>query len=204
VKTTLRAVLAVATAAGIALSLPASAHAERVVHHDARGDLTYSWYDAETGESGTEPAPGAQTGDVTRTAVRHRTSNVFILVTFADLRRDDASSGHFLRVVTNEGARRNVMIDVSAQQPQGVMSMYKDNGARLTCRGLGRHIDYSDETIRFEVPRSCLGSPRWVRVGFNTFRYPDSTSYNGFLDDANQVQDVGGDHPALGSRVSRN
>lgn len=202
-KTVSRGLLALVAAVSIG-ALPTAAHAERVVHDDARGDLTYSWYDEESGEMGTAPAPEEQAGDVTRTVVRHRTWNVFVAVSFADLRRADASSGHFLRVVTNEGLRRNVMIDVSAERPRGMMSFYTDKGARLTCRNLTRDIDYTNNSIRFQVPRTCLGNPSWVRVGFDTFRYPSSTSYDGYLDAANQVQDVGAAHPVLGSRVSLN
>jgi len=42
-----------------------------------------------------------------------------------------------------------------------------------------------------------------VRVGFGTLRYPDSPSYNGFIDDANLDSTYGSQAPALGDRVSQ-
>ena len=43
-----------------------------------------------------------------------------------------------------------------------------------------------------------------MRVGFGTFRYPVSDSYNGFIDDAQLDGTYGSEAPALGERVSRN
>jgi hypothetical protein len=204
VKIVTRGLLALVAAISIG-ALPTAAHAERVVHNDARGDLIYQTYNPETSESGEEPAPSATVGDVVRTAVRHRTSNVFVAVTFADLRRADDLSGHVLRLVTNEGLKRNVFLEVTKENPRGSLSMSKSAGPRVTCKGLSRDIDYSTEVLKFAIPRSCLGSPSWVRVGFMSYRYPDSSSYNGYIDDANKNQSYGGSAgPALGDRVSRN
>jgi hypothetical protein len=198
-----RGLLALAAAVSIG-ALPSAAHAERVVHNDAHGDVIYQTFDPETGESTEEVNPAVTAGDILRTAVRHRTSKVFVAISFADLRRDDATGGHFLRLVTNENLKRNVFLEVTKANPRGRLSFSKANGAPIACKGLSRDIDYSAETLRFEFPRSCLSNPRWVRVGFGTFRYPDSDSYNGFVDDANLDSKYGTQAPALGERVRRN
>jgi hypothetical protein len=203
VKNVSRGLLALVAAVSIG-ALPGAAHAERVVHKDAKGDVTYSTYDPETGESTEEVNSTVKGGDILRTVVRHRTSKVFVAIDFADLRRDDATGGHFLRLVTNEGVKRNAFLEVTKEKPRGTLSFSKSSGAPVTCKGLARDIDYTANTLSFEIPRSCLSNPKWVRVGFGTFRYPDSDSYNGFIDDANLDSRYGQQAPALGDRVSRN
>lgn len=198
-----RGLLALVAAVSIG-ALPSAAHAERVVHKDAHGDVTYQTYDPDTGESGESVDPTVKAGDILRTVVRHKTDKVFVAIDFADLRRSDATGGHFLRLVTNEGLKRNAFLEVTEENPRGRLSFSKATGEPVTCKGLSRDISYADETLSFEVPRSCLSNPRWVRVGFGTFRYPVSDSYNGFIDDAQLDGTYGSEAPALGQRVSRN
>lgn len=196
-----RGLLALAAAVSIG-ALPGAAHAERVVHNDAHGDVNYSTYDEETGTHD-EVNPSVKPGDIQRIAVRHKTNKVFVAVSFADLRRADASGGHFLRLVTNEGVKRNIFLETSKENPRGTLYFSKQNGGPIECKGLSRDIDYSAETLKFEVPRSCLGGPRWVRVGFQTIRYPDASVEGAYIDDATKDSTYGS-QPALGDRVSKN
>ncbi len=80
------AALALATTACLSAGTTTVAHAEKVVHRDASGDvLKYAW-SASHPDAGTL-APNAQDGDIVRTVVDHRHDNVFVTMTLGDLRR---------------------------------------------------------------------------------------------------------------------
>ena len=194
-----RGLLALAAAVSIG-ALPSAAHAERVVYKDASGDVTASTWDGETTTDVVEP--GVKPGDILRTVVRHTTGKVIVRVVFADLRRADHTGGHTLRVVTNEGVKRQLFLETSSQNPRGTAYFSKPTGM-VECAGLSYAVDYAGETMTFAIPRSCLSGPRWVRVGFQTSRYPGASTDTNRIDDANKDAAYGM-QPTLGGRVHRN
>jgi hypothetical protein len=204
VKNASRGLLALVAAVSIG-ALPSAAHAERVVHKDGSGDAIYSTYDAETNQVSEEVQPAAKAGDITRTVVSHGTRKVALTVDFRVLKRGDALSGHWVRIVTNEGVKRDLFLQTTKEDPQGTLSFAKTaTGEPVTCKGLSHDVDYGDARVVIKVPRSCLSSPRWVRVGTMSYRYASSTSYDGYLDDANKVGAYSTNGPVLGKRVSKN
>ena len=93
----------------------------------------------------------------------------------------------------------------TAEHPQGRVSFTNGGGSNLHCVGLERHIDYTANTLRLEIPRSCLSAPRWVRVGVGALRNHETEADSGesFIDDANRDAAYGELHPAFGVRVRR-
>ena len=196
-----RGLLALVAAVSIG-ALPSAAHAERVVHKDASGDVIASTYDGETATSTDVVEPDVKPGDILHTVVRHTTGKVIVRVFFADLRRADQTQGHFVRLVTNEGVRRNLFLEATKEHPRGTLYFSKPNGP-ADCKGLSYDVDYVAEKLSFEVPRSCLSGPRWVRVGVQTMRYPTASTDTNHIDDANKDAAYGA-QPTLGVRVHRN
>ena len=128
-----RGLLALVAAVSIG-ALPSAAHAERVVHKDAHGDVTYQTYDPDTDTSGESVDPTVKAGDILRTVVRHKTDKVFVAIDFADLRRSDATGGHFLRLVTNEGLKRNAFLEVTRRTPAARCPSRRRTGRRSPAR----------------------------------------------------------------------
>lgn len=191
------------TACGTAGLAPA-AHAEKVVHNDARGDVLSRTWDAGTGTNETTPAPEETDGDILRTVVDHRLRKVILTVKFAELRRVDPVV-HFVALKTNESLERDVIVIPTAENPQGRVVFTNGGGSNLRCVGLERHIDHTANTLRLEVPRTCLSAPRWVRVGFGAMRTHEVKGESGesLVDDANRNGALGELHPTYGFRVHR-
>jgi hypothetical protein len=129
----------------------------RVVLRDGTGDVwrvnvrTSAW----THVGDLPPA------DVRRAVVTHRSGAVVVRSKFENLRRigrqsywtglATPDSSFFAEVVSRPGARagRHELVDGSTY-------------AEVACAGLSHRIDYATETVTLRVPRTCLGSPRWV------------------------------------------
>lgn len=148
------AALVVATPSGPVLG---SESPSRVVLRDGTGDVwkvnvrTSAW--RKVGE-----LPAA---DVTRAVVRHRSDTVVVRVRFVDLRRtgrqtywtgiETPRDTFYTELVSRRGARA------------GQLTLFDGPaGARLPCAQLAHRIDYAADLVAVRVPRSCLGTPRWV------------------------------------------
>ncbi|KQZ70077.1 hypothetical protein ASD66_10385 [Nocardioides sp. Root151] len=196
------AALALATTVCLTAGTISSAHAEKVVHRDARGDvLKVHWNDSE--DDALTPAPNAQDSDIIRTVVDHRHDNLFVTMVFRDLRGSSALQAFGIAVLTDDNLRRDVFVSRDRRTgAQGEKEMTTRAGTTVKCPRLAIRIDYTAKAVRFRVPRSCLGNPRWVRVGAASIRIVNSTE-TFYLDDAiltGKYRDAG---PAYGARVHR-
>lgn len=199
-----RAAIALTIAACGTAGLASTAYAEKVVHYDANGDVVSRTWDDEAGTSVTTPAPEETDGDILRTVVDHRLRKVVLTVKYAELRRVDPVM-HFVALTTNESFERLVIVIPTTENPQGQVKFTNGGGSNLRCVDLERHIDYTANTLRLEIPRTCLSAPRWVRAGFGGVRDHEANgeSIETFVDDANRVGTLGTVHPAYGVRVHR-
>ena len=195
-----RAAITLTIAACGTAGLSSTAYAEKVVHDDPRGDVL----SIPLGDN-TEPVPAPEEtdGDIVRTVVDHRLRKVILTVRFAELRRVGPVM-HYIPLVTNESLRRNIWVRPDAEHPQGQVVFSTGSDRIVRCAGLERRIDYTANTLRLEIPRSCLSAPRWVRVGFGAVRsHMDGDTGEGFIDDGNRDGSFGSAHPAFGARVRR-
>ncbi|KRF16174.1 hypothetical protein ASH02_06150 [Nocardioides sp. Soil796] len=197
------AALALATTVCLTAGTMSSAHAEKVVHRDARGDVIRVDYSDESGKDTQTPTPNTTAGDITATVVDHRRDNVFVTVRYVDLRPRDEMQGHFISLITNERIRRDITVFVFASSSlQGDVEMTTGASKVVKCSGLRTAIDYRANTLRLRVPRSCLSNPRWVRAGIGTFRSPADFDRM-FVDDAGRAGEFRNAGPAYGARVHR-
>lgn len=151
----------------LALGLVSPATAARYVHADATRDVQVESCDYSDGVVSDDctytSAPDEAEGDITRTAIRHTFNDVVVRVRHRDLRE---SGGEFVVAVrTNERVRR--LVTATYQDGFVHAEMTRPNGAR-SC-GVTSRIDDSRNLIVVKFARSCVSSPRWIKVGVAHF-----------------------------------
>jgi hypothetical protein len=163
----------------LAVALAPSAYAEKVVHQDARRDVVKATQ-TDAGET-LRPAPRAADPDIVRVAIDHRAKVVLIRTKYAAVDRRilriDA-----LEIRTSAGKRFEAGSFVQQRgRWQGRTSLGTAT-AEVDCTGLRHRFDYEANVTTWSIPRSCIGRPRWVRVGVGMGR----GSWDGpfFIDDA--------------------
>jgi len=163
-----RLLLVSLVSATIMLALVPAASADRVNRADAHGDVAAFIADSD------EPInkPGKLDPDVVRTLLAHRDHAVVIRLRFRDLLPKKRRS--LLTVVRTPGDgdysvaigwRRNGSAVVQIEHAPDVVD----------CPGLTQVLDVERNIIRVRIPRACLGSPRWVRVGMHVQRFLPAT-----------------------------
>ena len=184
---------AVLVAASItATLLPTAAHADKYVRTDAPNDVV-----AFTGS--TDTAAHDQTnGDILRSTIRHRARKVVLTMRFSDLN----GSGYtvYAYAIRTSKTTRNVSLVTFPGHHSGKVLMTTSRGKTVHCR-ISRSIDYTANTATVGVPRSCLGRPRWVKVGMAMVTSPTDKFETGFADDSGTNGDFS--RPAWSPRVYR-
>lgn len=146
--------------AGGTVALAAPAHADRWTYDDAVGDVTHQ---VETPTSiSVEAAPEQVNGDISQVVVEHRRAKVVV-----DVRTRAPITGPFIAGLglRTPGHRLALMwVRMPGMSSTDLMD-FNDEDLTVHCRGLKRKLTAGRTSIRFWVPRSCLGNPRWVRVG---------------------------------------
>jgi hypothetical protein len=144
------------------LPLGATASAETWTHTDARRDAVRVVMDLSSGEEERSAAPDDRAADVTRVVVAHRNRAVTIRVGVRDLPRRGSSSllarlrtpGNEFMALTSRGPGLLSFMLISRRSPEGV-----------SCTGGQVDFDAVADVTTVRIPRSCLGSPAWVRAG---------------------------------------
>ncbi|HSJ19223.1 MAG TPA: hypothetical protein VK964_01495 [Nocardioidaceae bacterium] len=172
-----RSLTTLAVAAGLTLAAAGPAVAQSHTHLDARGDVTA--YSMQTEEEA--PAPNVKNGDIVRTALHHRQHRIAVRIKFVDLRRV-GFRGDGIRVVTNEGVRREVTTFASPGMWRGEAEMMRPNGNPVDC-DIKLGMDYDKNVVTVSFPRKCVSDPRWVRIGVGSF-WAQMEAEKAFMDDA--------------------
>lgn len=165
------------TVSALALVAP-PAHAERKSYDDVRADMVV--------RESTDRAPQAKEGDIKRVTTNHQRSR--LTVTTKYVARPDQFVG--LRIAV---PRRKFYVSLGffnfPGMPPGEAIQLTEEGVEepVTCPGL-RHVTMPDhaQAVRVRIPRSCLGDPRWVRVGSYAASDENGVSY------ADESRRVGG------------
>ena len=144
----------------LAAVVPAS-HAERVVTEDAVGDVQSMTFDVDSSEEAAPvPAPEEASVDITRTVVTHGNRRLEVTVHLRDLVTSRYTST-YVRVFTSSAKYDLELAKVPGSRAEVSFSAKR----RESCRGLRGTVDGTADTVTFALPTSCIGSPRWVRVG---------------------------------------
>lgn len=179
VRRALGAACATAVALGLTAGLAPAAYAEKLVRQDARHDVVKGT-ESDAGET-LQPAPRATDPDIVRVAIEHRAKVVLIRTKYAALNRRilriDA-----LEIRTSAGKRFEAGSFVQKRGKWQGMTSFGTGSAEVDCDGLRHRFDYEANVTTWSIPRSCIGRPRWIRVGTGMGRGPWDGPF--FIDDA--------------------
>lgn len=188
--------------AALLVLLPVPAHAERWSSADAEADVTGWHWDPEPAPCGTmtDVDGSAEVNeDITRLGARHTTRRLWLVTRFRDL--DEALDQHVSyylqtprgawdldldRDHTRSGRIRVTTFLARAPEPEPAepdepgdpadpASCWSGSIAAGVRCAVDHDIDFDSDTVALRLPRSCVGSPRWVRVGVSAYSWPDST-----------------------------
>ncbi len=169
----------------------------RVVHHDARGDVVL--FNEKTEKRA--PAPDDRATDITTTLVDHRAHR---LVVHTRVRHLSRAGYRFLisEIRTSDGRHYELDLDYSAHPIGARVSLVRSPGTDVRCPGASWAINRSANRVDASIPSSCLGDPRWVRVGVAMVGAPLDleTSWG---DDSRAEGRIGDRHLKLGPRQPR-
>lgn len=167
-----RSTAALLTAGALVLAAGSTAHAADWVHVDPAGDVAKATYSETQEDPGFTAAPEERRIDVRRVRVVHRSTQVLVkfktrealpgrdFAIFAEIKTPDARYG----------------VERVSLFGESDTTFTKGTRAR-SCRGLKVTIDRPARTATISVPRRCLESPRWVRVGLGVLRFRGETVY---------------------------
>lgn len=177
------------------LALPNAASAEVWGGREPVGDAhgwTYSPDPAPCGTFADVAPPEGFGTDITRLGVKHNQRTVKVKVTLADV--DEASDLHV--TVHLRTPEKDWFVDVDrwdghvraflAREPDWErLSQGADECGGISvmigerpCERLSGAVDPSLDTVRVVVPRPCLRSPDWVRVGADTYTFGSEAEPN--------------------------
>jgi hypothetical protein len=191
-----RSLTALAVAAGLSVAAAGPAAAQSHTHLDARGDLTS--YDMQSEQEA--PAPNVKNGDIVRTALHHRQHRIAVRIKFADLRRA-GFRGDIIRVVTNDGVRRDVETFAGPGMWRGEAEMMRPNAQTVDC-DINLRMDYDKNVVTVSFPRSCVNDPRWVRIGVGSF-WLQMENEKAYADDAQRDGKISDNGFKLSPRLKR-
>ncbi|HTW17134.1 MAG TPA: hypothetical protein VMF51_18535 [Nocardioides sp.] len=140
------------------LATAGTAHAGSWTHRDARGDV----FRASMSDAVATADPADRTSDITRFGVRHSARKVTLTLSLRDLRGGSAMTLGRLVTPTND-----YQATVLRSADLRVFSLVDtaDETEELPCRGKRASYDNRRDRITITIPRTCLGSPTWVRAG---------------------------------------
>lgn len=143
-------------------------HPTRIALHDGPGDV-WRFFPKTEKSVRVDPFPLA---DETRMVIAHRSSALVVRWWLVDIKRVGTQL-YWLELKTRDHHYQAVLTDKPGHR-QGQRYFQGDDGSK-SCAGFTRTIDYAKDTVVMRIPRTCLGTPKWVRVGiYNQFTFKSS------------------------------
>ncbi len=169
----------------------------RIVHRDARRDVVLVDQKTQT----PTPAPDDRATDITKTLVDHGASRMVVHTRVRHLSR---SGYRFLisEIRTSDGRHYELDLDYSAHPIGARVSLVRSSGTDVSCPGATWTIKRSADRVDASIPNSCLGDPRWVRVGVALVGAPLDLKTS-WADDSRAEGRIGDRHLKLGPRQPR-
>ncbi len=90
---------------------------------------------------------------------------------FVDLQPGDAKAGLVAQIKTNKLSYELVLFKSEGLGLAGGFGLTTKRGKTIKCAGKSKEISVTDDLIEMSVPRKCLGSPRWIKVGIGAINY---------------------------------
>lgn len=186
--------IVVASIVALGVLVPSSASARSYTIPDPAHDVIGFF----EGGGGPEAAPTRAEGDVLASGVAHRPRRVIVAMRYAAMTQTTMEAAHTFLLTTNEGKVRRVTVMVSPGHWGGTTYFNNGHGDVVRCK-LTTTLSYAQRRATVSIPRRCLSSPRWVRVGMQSMTMEQGIFY---LDDGQSGAPLSG-HPVFGPRVRR-
>jgi hypothetical protein len=150
-----------------------TAQAQQLERTDGTGDVVLR--DPDSNQVTVEP--DWANGDIVGLRVNHGPHRVKARLTFDELTRNVGAIFHDFEIRT---PRRHFSAQVLTNEDawKGDSELWLP-GRPKDCDGLKHKVDYAQDVVRVWVPRKCLGSPRWVRVGAGTSTWREDDESEG-------------------------
>lgn len=145
-----------------AAGLAGPAAAQSLTELDRRGDVLVGTMEGEAFRPST-----AANGDIVRTVMNHGRNAISLRLRFREVQRIGDFRSDGVHVVTDEGVRRDVYVSAGPGMWRGMAEMSRPNGQVVRC-AISHRIDYDLDLVTLSFPRTCVSSPRWVRLGVGT------------------------------------
>jgi hypothetical protein len=168
------------------IAAPFVAYAARVSHQDPSKDVLKSTTDPT--DPPTAAAPHNKRADITDLTVDYTRPTLIVKLRLRELSRT-GDSWIYGKIRTKPG--RVLRYQRADRAP--AVTLIEDSSA-LACDGTTARNNYSRDTVTLTIPASCLGGPRWVRVGAGYTWSPGGTPV--YADDARRTGSY--DYPSLG------
>ena len=116
--------------------------------------------------------------DVQSLRVRHLANRIVVTASYVELVKD----ADVTLVVSNvlrfdDGPAVTIMVD-TFQKASGESVLYTRRGP-VDCGGFDATIDYAADTVELVVPRTCVGTPRWVEANYVALGNAEGESEDG-------------------------
>lgn len=147
-----------------------------VAFTDPRGDVVKTSKEADWFEEA-RPAPRQTWGDIIGTRVRHTARQLVVQVRFVTLQPQTTRFRNPLlrlgtTVTTNTGLRRDVEFWIPDEDPTLPKIQMLSNSEPFACH-LSHTVNADHGIATLRIPRTCLGTPKFVRVAVNCLAHPD-------------------------------
>ncbi|WP_154402787.1 hypothetical protein [Nocardioides speluncae] len=133
---------------------------------DPRGDV---WFGTENGDK--RRVAHRRIGDLTSFRVAHQRNGVHLRLTMARMKKPAFLASGTVMLKGPNGKRyvAAAFTSVLNDTPRGDHGLWGPGDRKVRCPGMTHRLDYRKGVITMFVPRSCLGSPRWVRARAATY-----------------------------------
>jgi hypothetical protein len=171
--------VAVVLTAALTWPLTGPAHAEKYLEADAKGDVV----SLDSASEVQTPAPDNANADVVKTKINHTRGAVRFRIKLRDL-AGPVLTGVVADIKTSE---RRYTLSFFRSGKRTTLDLARSTGEPIRCRGKERSANVDTDVVKFSVPRSCLGRPKWVRVGVGALEVQENFTY---ADDALRAGDL--------------
>ncbi len=126
---------------------------------DPTGDVMTATVNDEGDVSNYHREGGAE-GDITFARIQHTATQVVVYMRYRQLTVPRQYAGYVYTIQGNNKSAADVQIMTRHGKPQGDAFAF---GERGLCR-LSYRINYAADSVSMRIPRSCLNSPKYVRL----------------------------------------
>jgi hypothetical protein len=178
----MRGIISALVCALIVVAVPGVASADQTKINDPKGDV---YRVAEDGSQGDVKQGAVPNTDILRTVVRHGKAAVGLTVKYVHLKRNTSAFISYdaeIRVPHQGVFHALVVVDPTLKS--AYVNLTDGHYESIECPQATASVHPDEERVLARVPRSCLGSPKWIRFGASALSLTKATSSKSYVDNA--------------------